>query len=247
MRTFLSSLLDGLRRDSVWRVQLSSSGRTQGFSLLCVLAAALVASGCLPYAAGTTAHPVDESESPVARTTVYAVPDGLEGIDTQDEEEAVGYMGIDTEIRFGVGENSDVGVRVPGFAGAVVDYKHRIVGSDDSRFAMALMGGTGFINYGQHWLFEATVLASGAEGATVTPYGGLRAMQTLPLSESAVSDTPVVGGFVGMQIGNRQFGISPEIGVYYDEPALGISNDDPVLFIPSITVHGRGILSDLFP
>jgi hypothetical protein len=156
-------------------------------------------------------------------------------------------MGIDTEIRFGLNEQSDVGVRVPGLSGVVVDYKRRIVGADDSRFAMAVMGGTGFVNYGQHWLFEATVVASGVEGATVTPYGGLRAMQTLPLSESAVSDTPTVGGFIGIRIGDRELGISPEVGVYYDEPALDISNDDPVLFIPSVTIHGRGLLSDLFP
>lgn len=221
--------------------------RTEGLALLCVAGVALAASGCLPYAAGTTAHPVGEDEGPVASTTVYAVPDGLEGIDTDDQEEAVGYMGIDTEIRFGIDEHSDVGVRVPGFSGAVVDYKRRVVGSEDSRFAMAVMGGTGFVNYGQHWLFEATVLASGADAATVTPYGGLRAMQTLPLSESAVSDAPVVGGFAGLRIGDNRLGISPEFGVYYDEPALDISNDDPVLFIPSITIHGRGLLSDLFP
>ncbi len=219
----------------------------RALSLLLISAWALAAAGCLPYAAGTTAHPVDASEGPVTSTKVYAVPNGLEGIDEEDQEEAVGYMGIDTEIRFGLDEQSDVGVLVPGFGGVVVNYKRRFIGSDSSRFAMAAMGGTGFINFGQHWHFEATLVASGRKGATVRPYGGLRAMQTLPLSASAVSDTPVVGGFFGMRIGNRQFGISPEVGVYYDEPALDISNDDPILFIPSVTIHGHGFLSDLVP
>ena len=215
--------------------------------LLALVTCALMVTGCLPYAVGTTAHPVDESEGPVASTTVYAVPNGLEGIDENDQDEAVGYMGFDTEVRFGVSEHTDVGVRVPGLSGFVVNAKRRFVGADSSRFAMAVMGGTGFINYGQHWHFEATLVASGSERAILTPYGGPRIMQTLPLSESAVSDSPTVGGFLGMRIGNQQFSISPEIGVYYDEPALSISNDDPVLFIPSVTIHGHGMLSGLFP
>ena len=221
--------------------------RLRALPLFLIAACAFAATGCLPYVAGTTAHPVDESEGPVSSTKVYAVPDGLEGIDEEDQEEAAAYMGVDTEIRFGLDKQSDIGVVVPGFSGVVVNYKRRFIGSNSSRFAMAAMGGTGFINAGQHWHFEATLVASGVEGATVTPYGGLRAMQTLPLSESAVSDTPTAGGFFGMRIGNRQLGISPEIGIYYDEPALSISNDDPILVIPSVTIHGRGFLDDLFP
>ena len=215
--------------------------------LLALVTCALMVTGCLPYAVGTTAHPVEESEGPVATTTVYAIPDGLEGIDENDQDEAVGYMGIDTEIRFGVNEQTDVGVRLPGVSGVVVNVKRRFVGADTSGFAMAVMGGTGFINYGQNWYFGGTLMASGREAATLTPYGGARIMQTFPLSESAASDTPAAGGFFGVRIGDRQLGISPEVAIYYDEPALGISNDDPVLFIPSVTIHGSGLLDDLFP
>ena len=214
--------------------------------LLATVASALLLTGCLPYATGTTAHPVDEADGPVASTTVYTVPNGPKGIDTNDQDEAVGYMGFDTEIRFGINEQTDVGVRLPGVSGVVVNVKRRFVGADTSGFAMAVMGGTGFINYGQNWYFGGTLIASGREAATLTPYGGTRIMQTLPLSESAASDTPTVGGFFGVRLGDRQFGISPEIGIYYDEPALDIYNDDPVLFIPSVTIHGRGLLHDLF-
>ena len=227
--------------------QRTLSRRLTGVLLLAAAACMVGLTGCLPYATGTTAHPVDESEGPVATTTVYAIPDGLEGIDANDEEEAVGYVGLDTEIRFGVNEQTDVGVRLPGISGVVVNVKRRFVGADTSRFAMAAMGGTGFINYGQNWYFGGTLIASGREAATFTPYGGARIMQTLPLSESAASDTPTAGGFFGIRIGDRQLGISPEIGIYYDEPALAISNDDPVLFIPSVTIHGRGLLDDLLP
>ena len=225
----------------------ASSLLTRMLSLLAALACTLLLAGCLPYATGTTAHPVDEANGPVATTTVYAVPNGLEGIDENDQEDAVGYMGLDTEIRFGVNEQTDVGVRLPGISGVVVNVKRRFVGADTSGFAMAVMGGTGFINYGQNWYFGGTLIASGPEAATLTPYGGSRIMQTLPLSESAASDTPTVGGFFGVRIGNKQLGISPEVGLYYDEPALDISNDNPVLFIPSVTIHGRGLLDDLVP
>src|SRR5258705_13827114 len=56
------------------------------------------------------------------------------------------------------------------------------------------MGGGGFVNWGNHAHFEATVIASGHQ-SLLTPYGGLRLSQVVPLSRSARSDSPTAGGF----------------------------------------------------
>lgn len=57
----------------------------------------------------------------------------------------------------------------------------------DPGVAIAIMGGGGFVNFGDHAHFELTLLASGEEG-TFTPYGGLRAMQVMPISQGAVRE-----------------------------------------------------------
>ena len=205
-------------------------------------------SGCIPYTTATTAHPVKEDNSPSASTTAYAVPNGLDLLrdSTAFGDDGQAFVGFDTEVRFRVDESSDVGIRIPTFSGFIVNYKRRVVGADTSAFALAGMVGGGFVNLGQHAHFEATVIASGLEAATVTPYGGLRAMQVVPLSETAVSDSPTLGGFFGLRIGTMELGVTPEVGVYYDEPALDISADRNVLFVPSLTFHGRGLLSGLY-
>ena len=40
-------------------------------------------------------------------------------------------------------------------------------------------------------------------------------MQVAPLGYRAVHDTPTAGGFLGLRIGSPDFGVSPEVGVYY--------------------------------
>jgi len=209
----------------------------------------LLGTGCVPYPAATTAHPVDEDDSPSVSTSMYAIPNGIDLLRDSTaltEPGAEAFFGFDSSIRFRIDEDADLGVRIPTFSGFILNYKHRLVGTDSSSFALAGMAGTGVVNLGLHWHFGATVVASGPKAARVTPYGGLRGMQVVPLSEAAVSDSPTLGGFLGLRIGDTKVGLTPEVGIYYDEPALEISPDQNVLFVPSLTIHGRGLLSDLF-
>lgn len=66
-------------------------------------------------------------------------------------------------------------------------------------------------------------------------------MQVLPLAENAVSDSPTAGGLAGVRLGRRDFGVSLEIGVYYDRSALGIRSHD-VIVVPAMTLHGQEFL-----
>ena len=84
---------------------------------------------------------------------------------------------------------------------------------------------------------ELTVLGSGRTRHALTPYGGLRVMQVAPLARGAVHDSPTAGGFLGLRIGRSAFGISPEVGVFYDRSALELRKRN-VIVVPAISVHG---------
>ena len=78
----------------------------------------------------------------------------------------------------------------------------------------------------------------------MTPYGGLRAMQVVPITRGAVSDSPTLGLFGGLRLGDDDFVLSPEIGVYYDRSALHVRNAS-VIVVPALTLErgpasGRG-------
>ena len=99
------------------------------------------------------------------------------------------------------------------------------------------MVGGGLVNWGDHLHLEATLITSAAESDRFTPYGGIRAMQVIPISRGAVHDSPTLGAFLGTRIGSLTSGISPEIGVFYDHSALRIRKGN-LLIVPSLTVHG---------
>jgi len=190
--------------------------------------------GCIPLTVGSTAQPVPVGTT-VQTTSVYIVPSSFD--DTLNNRSYPRY-GVDPEIRFGLDERSDIGVRFPSFSGVVANYKRRLNGlSGDPGFATAVMLGGGIVNWGDHLHLEATYIASAADNDRFTPYGGLRAMQVIPISKGAVHDSPTLGGFVGTRIGSRTAGISPELGVFYDHSALRIRKGN-VLFVPAITVNG---------
>lgn len=218
-------------------------------------AALALQSGCVPYPVGTTAQPAPEGRWSTS-TSAYAIPNGFDPFaeesdpenpyDDGYEEDGAGtsFFGVDAEARFGLSEASDIGIRVPGGSGIVVNYKHRVAGGADGP-ALALMGGGGFLNLANNVHFELTLIASGRDGAAVTPYGGLRAMQTFPLSDLARSDEPTLGGFGGIRIGPDEPAVSIEVGVFYDPSALELRRSN-VIVVPSVTLHGRG-LGRLFP
>lgn len=206
---------------------------------LAITAAGSIAAGCLPYTVGSTARPAPHGT--IQQTgSLYGIPGGVE---SDDDSISVPLWGADAELRYGLDDYSDIGLRIPAASGAVVTYKRRLNGpSQADGAALAVMAGAGFVNFGEHAIGELTILASAHDRGRWTPYGGLRAMHVLPLSRYAVSDRPTAGGFFGVRLGTADFGISPEVGIYYDPSALGL-RERRVLVVPAISVHGGKLLS----
>ncbi len=194
---------------------------------------------CLPYTVGSTAQTVPAGET--AKTTSwYFIPNGVAA---PDDSIAAPLYGADYEYRRGLDATSDIGFRILP-AGITMDYKRRI-GSDfrATSTAFAFMTGGGIVNGGEHFLMQGTLIASGNPYATVTPYGGVRAMHVVPITQGAVRDKPTIGAFGGLQIGDAAFTIRPELGVYYDHSALGLRRGD-LIFVPAFTL-GRGKSRDI--
>jgi hypothetical protein len=179
---------------------------------------------------------------------IYAIPNGVNFQDTDEgdtfSEPGASFVGSDAEVRLGLDERSDIGVRAPGGVGVVLNYKRRVAGGAAGP-ALALMGGGGFINLANHAHLELTAIVSGVEASPVTPYGGLRAMQAIALSAAVPGDDPTLGGFAGVRIGDGPLGLSVEVGLFYDPSATGIRKNDWIV-VPSLTLHGRGF-GRLFP
>jgi len=197
----------------------------------CAAALALLAgvTACIPYTVGSTARPVSVGDHSTTMST-FVMP----SFGRLDSTRSFSNIAVDLERRWGVDPRSDVGVRITSGSGMVVNYKRLLTGPD-VRADVAIMPGAGFVNLGQHAHFELTLLASRHDGSRasgsardstmrrmVVPYGGLRVMQVVPLAEGAVRDQPTAGGFFGMRIGSTDFGLSPEIGVFYDHSALDV-------------------------
>jgi len=202
--------------------------------------ALMLATGCLPYTVGSTAQTIPAGESRTS-ALVYFIPDavGLSG-----DSDAAPMRGTDLELRYGLDDRSDIGVRVPAYSGAVFTYKRRVAGTAAPESpAVAFMAGGGFVNWGEHAEGELTLMASGSESGIVTPYGGLRAMQVIPMARSAVHDSPTAGGYVGMRIRFGDVDVSPEVGVYYDKSALGLRSTNYIL-VPgvSLTPHNHRVI-----
>lgn len=204
------------------------------------LAIAPLATGCLPYTVASTARPIPAGQK--SKTgTMYFIPNAVE--DSANEGRAVPMRGFDTEARWGIDERSDWGFRLTSFSGATASYK-RLLTDPRAGTAVAVEGTGGFVNFGEHALVGASLLASGRESNRVTPYAGLRAMQVVPMSSSAVHDTPTIGAIVGARFGRRQHGISPELGIFYDRSALDLRKG-ALLLVPSISVHGEELMQIL--
>jgi len=197
----------------------------------------LSVAGCVPYTVATTAQPVPVGE--VAPTLVwYSIPNGIEVM----RDSSIAWLGIDAETRLGVSDRADVGIRIPSASGLVVTYKYRLSTNRDPQApAIAVMGGGGLVNWGNHADFELTLIASGRQ-KLLTPYGGLHVGQVLPLSRDAVSDSPTAGGFLGLRIGKEQLGVGAEVGVFYDRSALGVRSS-PVIVVPALVLHGEDLIS----
>jgi hypothetical protein len=197
----------------------------------------LSATACVPHTVATTAQPVPVGETaPVL--IWYSITNGIE---VSRDTGSIAWVGIDAEARVGVTDRADIGIRIPSATGLVVNYKYRLSSNPDRHAAaIAIMGGGGLVNWGNHVHFEATLLASGHQ-SLLTPYGGLRVAQVLPLSSEAPSDSPTAGGFFGLRIGKEQLGVSAEVGVFYDRSALGVRSSN-VIVVPALVLHGSDLI-----
>lgn len=194
----------------------------------------LAATACIPYSVGSTAQPMPTGEGSWSRT-VYYIPNAFQ---SPGDTIALPMRGVDTEYRRGLDARSDVGLRITPL-GVVVNYKRRL-GADTShaRAAWAVMTGAGIVNAGEHAHFEATLIASERQDLPVSAYGGLRAMQVAPITTGAVHDSPTLGVFGGLQIGDASFVLRPELGVFYDRSALGL-RPGSFIYVPSVTLQRR--------
>ncbi|MES2524965.1 MAG: hypothetical protein V4617_19870 [Gemmatimonadota bacterium] len=201
----------------------------------------LFAGACTPYTVHSSARPLAQGES--RRTSMFfVVPGGAKfESDSGGGSASAALPGYDIEQRYGLDDRSDVGLRITTVSGAIVSYKRRLDGpSDKDSRATALMLGGGFVNLGQHAHFEATLITSGREGRSFTPYGGIRALQVVRMSTDVPNDKPTLGGFGGVRFGDNAAGISLELGVFYDRSALGLRRND-VVIVPSVSFSGGAL------
>jgi hypothetical protein len=194
-----------------------------------------LATGCLPYTVASTARTVPVGETTTA-AIVYFIPDA---VDLFGDSLTSPMRGTDLELRHGLDDRSDIGIRIPSYSGAVITYKRRLAGTSAPKSrALSVMAGGGFVNWGEHAETELTFLASGREANVVTPYAGLRVMQVIPMSRTAVHDTPTAGGFLGMRLRFGDLDVIPELGVYYDRSALGLRSTKYIV-VPGVSFAPR--------
>ena len=195
--------------------------------------------GCTPYAVSMSALPMARGEG--QRTTTMVVdPGGAEwSADTSGKRrERFAVPILDVEQRIGLDDRSDWGARIPTASGVIVSYTRRldVPTIRDSR-ATAVMIGGGFVNFAQHVHGDVTLITTGRGSASIVPNGGIHANQIVPMSTTAVKDSPTIGLFGGFKTGGRNRGVSAELGVFYDRSALGLRSNNFVV-VPSIALHG---------
>jgi hypothetical protein len=193
----------------------------------------LGAHGCLPYTVGSTARTVPAHQT-TNSTSWYYIPNAVR----MPSDSIPGPLaGANFELRHGLDSRTDFGVLLMPASGVAIDYKRRLDGdASGTRTAYAYSVGAGIVNAGAHFMMQGTLIASGREDGLVAPYGGMRVIHVLPIAPGAVSDRPTIGMFGGVQLGDADFTIRPELGVFYDHSALGLRRGD-VIFVPAVTLR----------
>ncbi len=209
--------------------------RMCGAVVLCVL------TGCISYTVGQGAETTAPGERAYS-SSLNLVPGTLT---TSDSSPSTRRPSVDTDIRFGVDERTDVGFRIATYSGFMLTWKRQLTRADSSslsenRARTSLMLGGGLVNAGEHAAIEATLISSSKWSSAGQFYGAARAIQVFPITNSARSDDPVFGMALGYLFGDPEKSIGPEIGIYYDRSVLGL-NTNRVLVIPSLVVRGQAL------
>lgn len=198
-------------------------------------ALATLLTGCISYTVGQGAETVMPGER-MSTSSVNLVPGTLNS-DTPTRR-----VSVDTDVRFGIDDRTDVGFRVATYTGFMGTWKRQLTRADstavpENRARVAIMLGAGLLNAGEHAGFEATLISSGRWTAYGQNYGAIRAIQVAPLSGTARKDDPVIGFSFGHLFGDQKSSFGPEIGVFYDRSVLGL-NTNRILIIPSFVMRG---------
>ncbi|MES3035431.1 MAG: hypothetical protein V4813_15635 [Gemmatimonadota bacterium] len=204
---------------------------------LALLACSLL-TGCISYTVGQGAETAPKGER-TSSSSISVVPGTL------DDSLPTRRPSVDTEVRYGVGPRTDIGFRLATWSGFMATWKQQLTRADTSarpenRARTSIMLGGGILNMGEHAGLEATLISSGRWSQYGQLYGAIRAVQVIPITRTAIRDDPVVGASIGYLLGDRDYSIGPEIGVYYDRSVLGL-NTNRVLVIPSIVVRREGV------
>ena len=201
----------------------------------------LLCTGCISYTVGMgaeTTAPGETSSSTSLNIVPGTLKDSLGGGPTRRPS-------LDTEIRYGLDERTDIGFRLATYSGVIATWKRQLSRPDSSRVIenrprTSIMLGGGLINAGEHAAWEATLISSGRWTTAGQMYGAIRATQAVAVTGSARKDDPVIGAVLGYLLGTRESSFGPELGVYYDRSALGI-NTTRILVIPSIVMRRKGL------
>jgi hypothetical protein len=204
-------------------------------------ALSLACTGCISYTIGQGAETVPVNERATSSSMNY-VPGTL---GDGDQETSTRRISVDSDVRFGVDDRTDIGVRINTYTGVMLTWKRQLGRPDTSsrpenRARSALMLGSGIVNMGEHGAVEGTLITSGPWTTVGQWYGGARITQVIPLSRTARHDDPVVGISIGHLFGDRESSIGPELGLYYDRSTLGL-NSNRILVIPSIVIRKGGL------
>ncbi len=227
------------------RVRRARPGRPGSRAALGVLAvAALVA--CQPYTVGSTAQPVPRG-SPT-RSSSVAVPIQRSYVDRLGRPQLPiqTELLLDNELRFRTGAASDLGLRLTGAAGLVVNGKRRLWGADhvDSA-AIAASVGAGLLQLGSDFFAEGTLHVSGPRRRAGLPYAAIKWMDMTPLqspsSASYTPDAPSLGLILGWRFGDHATAISPEVGIWQDGDDRRFWTGRWIV-VPSLNFNGPGLL-----
>jgi hypothetical protein len=221
--------------------KLSQGVDTSWLPLTLILFANTALTGCISYTVGQSAETTAMGERS-ASSSINLVNGTLK---SNSDTISTTRPSVDNEMRFGIDNRSDIGLRVTSFSGFMVSWKRQLSRPDSSRFIenrsrTSLMLGGGVLNLASHAALEATLITSGPWSTAGQWYSAARVIQVAPIRSGAKNDDPTFGVVMGYLFGNREQSVGPEIGVYYDRSVLGL-NKNRVLVIPSIVIRGDGL------